>query len=63
MLQPAYRQNYTAPKITASSVELKVVIKFCYLGRVLFINTNIDDNTSARLGQANAAFGRLRKRL
>ena len=63
MLQPASRLNQTALKIMAGSVELKVVSKICYLGSVLSTSSNIDDDVNARLGQANAAFGRLRKRL
>ena len=56
---PASRLNQTVPKIMAGSVEMNVVSKFCYLGSVLSTSSNIDDDVNARLGQANAAFGRL----
>ena len=63
MLQPANRQTYTAPIVKAGDTVLKAVDKFCYLGSVLSSVANIDDDVSARLAKASAAFGRLSKRL
>lgn len=43
--------------------QLKAVDKFCYLGGVLSQNARIDDEVTARIGKASAAYGRLQHRL
>ena len=63
MLQSSNRQTHSAPVIKAGDTFLKAVDKFCYLGSVLSSAANIDDDVSARLAKASAAFGRLSKRL
>jgi hypothetical protein len=49
--------------VKAGDSVLKVVDKFCYLGSVLSSTAIIDDDVSARLAKASAAYGRLSKRL
>jgi hypothetical protein len=63
VFQPSCRQTHTAPVIKAGDTVLKVVDKFCYLGSVLSTDASIDDDISARLAKASAAYGRLTKRL
>ena len=63
MLQPSGGQAHTIPAVKAGDSVLKVVDKFCYLGSVLSSTTFIDDDVSARLAKASAAYGRLSKRL
>ena len=63
MFQPSNRHTYAAPVIKAGVETLKVVDKFCYLGSILSADASIDDDISARLAKASAAYGRLRKRL
>jgi len=53
LLQPANCRNYTTVGRKASNVELNVVDKFCYLGRVLSSNTVVDDDINSRLSRAN----------
>lgn len=63
LFQPADRGTHTAPTIKAGVTVLKSVDRFCYLGSVLSTSAMIDDDVSARLAKASAAFGRLTKRL
>jgi hypothetical protein len=63
MLQPLNRKTCSVPSIRAGDTVLKAVDRFCYLGSVLSSVANIDNDVSARLAKASAAFGRLTKRL
>ena len=58
MLQPSYKQNYSAPVIQAGDTVLKAADRFCYLGSRLTSAANIDEDVCARL-----ACGRLTKRV
>ena len=51
------------PLIMIGDEQLKAVDKFCYLGGVLSQNARIDDEVTARIGKASAAYGRLQHRL
>ena len=53
----------TPPLITAGDTTLKAVDRFCYLGSVLSNTADIDDEVTARLAKASAAFGMLSRRL
>ena len=48
------------PTITVKDQRLQVVDKFTYLGSTLSRVVHIDDEVSARIAKASAAFGRLR---
>jgi hypothetical protein len=63
MLQPSASKVSSAPGIKEGDTVLKAVDRFCYLGSVLSSVPNIDNDVSARLAKASAAFGRLTKRL
>jgi hypothetical protein len=63
MLQPSDRKSCSSRVIKAGDTVLKAVDRFCYLGRVLSSEANIDNDVNARLPKASAAFGRLTKRL
>ena len=63
MFQPKPGTNHVPPNITIDNVPLNVVDKFTYLGSTFSVNAMIDDDISARLGEASASFGRLTKRL
>eukprot|EP00914_Ancora_sagittata_P004027 GHVO01008857.1.p1 GENE.GHVO01008857.1~~GHVO01008857.1.p1 ORF type:complete len:413 (-),score=24.97 GHVO01008857.1:417-1655(-) len=51
------------PVITIAGEPLITGQKFCYLGGVLSQNGRIDNDITARIGKASAAFGRLQHRL
>jgi len=55
--------NHTTSSVKGRNVKLKVVDKFCYLGRVLSSSTTVDADISSRLSKASVAFGRLSKHL
>jgi hypothetical protein len=63
MLQPSDRKSCSVPVIRVGDAVLKAVDMFCYLGSVLSSGASIDNDVSARLSKASAAFGRLMKRL
>ena len=58
--QPAPGKPYNEPTITVKGQRLQVVDKFTYLGSALSRVVHIDDEVSARIAKASAAFGRLR---
>ena len=58
--QPAHGTPYKGPTITVKGERLQVVDKFTYLGSTLSRVVHIDDEVSARIAKASAAFGRLR---
>ena len=58
--QPAPGKPYKEPTITVKGQRLQVVDKFTYLGSTLSRVVHIDDEVSARIAKASAAFGRLR---
>ena len=54
---------YLPPVATINNIQLPVAETFCYLGsRVTYRNT-LDDELTARVAKAGAAFGQLSKRL
>lgn len=57
--QPAPGAPYVAPCIKVNGQALVNVDKFTYLGSTLSQSANIDNEVSARLAKASAAFGRL----
>ena len=58
--QPVPGKPYKEPTITVKGQRLEVVDKFTYLGSILSRVVHIDDEVSARIAKASAAFGRLR---
>ena len=58
--QPLQGKPYKEPTITVKGQRLQVVDKFTYLGSTLSRVVHIDDEVSASIAKANAAFGRLR---
>ena len=58
--QPAPGKPYKEPTITVKGQRLQVVDTFTYLGSTLSRVVLIDDEVSARIAKARAAFGRLR---
>jgi len=63
LLQPLDKKMYSTPVIWAGGAALKSLDRFCYLGCLLSNAANIDDEISAKIAKASAAFGRLTKRL
>ena len=57
--QPAPGKPYKELTITVKGQRLQVVDKFAYLGSTLYGVVHIDDEVSARIAKASAAFGRL----
>ena len=58
--QPASGKPNNVPTITVKGQRLQVVDKFTYLGSTLSGVVHIDNEVSARIAKASAAFGRLR---
>ena len=58
--QPAPGKPYKELIITVKGQRLQVVDKFTYLGSTLSRIVHIDNEVSARIAKASAAFGRLR---
>ena len=66
MSQPSPSQAANAPPpppIVINNTEIKTVDKFCYLGSTVTSSGSLDADVVQRIGKANAAFGRLTKRL
>ena len=63
MFQPKPKGDLQQPAMKIRNDNLKVVDKFCYLGGLLSQNARIDDEVTARIAEAIAAFGRLQKRV
>ena len=59
--QSASGKSYKEPTYTLKGQRLQVVDKFTYLGSTLSRVVHIDDEVSARIAKASAAFGRLRE--
>jgi len=59
--QSPNKEKYSAPVIQAGGTVLKSEDRFCYLGSLLTNAASMDDEVSARLAKASAAFGRLIK--
>lgn len=63
MFQPKPGSSPRDPVIKIGDKQLKVVLKFCYLGGFLSQNACIDDEITSRISKASASFGRLHHRL
>ena len=63
LFQPAPGNLYEAPAITIEGKRLNAVNNFKYLGSIVSNDTSMDDEITARIAKATAAFGRLVKRL
>ena len=63
LFQPAPGNMYEAPAITIEGKLLNAVNNFKYLGSIVSNDTSMDDEVTARIAKATAAFGRLVKRL
>ncbi|KXJ17990.1 putative uncharacterized transposon-derived protein F52C9.6 [Exaiptasia diaphana] len=63
MFQPKPKGSPQQPAIQIGDEDLKVVDRFCYLGGILSQNARIDDEVTARIAKASAAFGRLQRRV
>jgi len=62
MFQPRVSSCYLPPVPTINNIQLPVAETFCYLdSRVTYRNT-LDDELTARVAKAGAAFGQLSKR-
>ena len=61
--QPAPGKPYKETTITEKDQRLQAADKFTYLGSTLSRVVHIDDEVSARIARASAAFGRLRGRV
>ena len=57
---PAPEKPYKEATVTVKGQRLQVVDKFTYLGSRLSRVVHIDDEVSARIAKASAAFDRLR---
>ena len=58
--QPAPGKPYKEPTITVKGQRLQVVDNFTYVGSKLSRVVHIDDEVSAKIAKASAAFGQLR---
>ena len=63
LLQSSDPGAYTPPVVSIDHVTLPVAETFCYLGSRISRLGTIDDEITARLAKASAAFGRLARRL
>jgi len=63
LFQPSPDGTYTVPLVTIDNTPLPVADTFCYLGSRIQRTGSLDEEITARMAQANSAFGRLRKRL
>ena len=52
-----------SPTLTIDDETIKEVASFKYLGSFISANCTLDDEINYRIGQANGAYGRLRKRI
>jgi len=63
MFQPQPHSSYLPPAATVNSVQVPVAKMFCYLGSRVTCKNTLDDELTARLAKAGAAFGQLSRRL
>jgi len=63
LFQPSPDSTYTVSMVTIGNTRLPVADTFCYLGSHIQHTGSLDEEITARLAQANSAFGRLRKQL
>ena len=63
LFQPAPGNMYAAPAVTIEGKLLNAVNNFKYLGSIVSNDTSMDDEITARIAKATAAYGRLVKRL
>jgi len=63
LFQPSPDNIYATPVVTINNTALTVAETFCYLGSHIHRTGSLDDEITARLAKATAAFGCLRKRL
>ena len=63
MFQPQPHSSYLPPAATVNSVQVPVAEMFCYLGSRVTCKNTLDDELTARLAKAGAAFGQLSRRL
>ena len=63
LLQSSDPGTYESPTVSISNATLPVTESFCYLGSRISRLGIIDDEITARLAKASAAFGRLTRRL
>jgi len=62
MFQPQPHSSYLPPAATVNSVQVPVTEMFCYLGSRVTRKNTLDDELTARLAKAGAAFGQLVER-
>jgi len=61
LFQPSPDNIYTTPVVTIDNTAFPVAETFCYLGSRIHRTGSLDDEITARLAEATAAFGCLRK--
>ena len=61
LFQPSPDNIYTTPVVTIDNTAFPVAETFCYLGSRIHRTGSLDNEITARLAEATAAFGCLRK--